>query len=390
MPVPPYPYTPSPSAGPYPPRTWSANDFVTVPRLRGDVGNAITLLANRPAFSGVQEAAQSIPNSSFTLVNLDTELWDPWQQHSTSQDPQYYYLVNGLPGWWLATGCAALNFTTANKTFQTAVSLTHGGVQTNYVGATVNTTNIWNLCTVAKLIPMSVAGLIGGTGDAVSLTAWHDAGTAQSLVATSGNYPRLSTRWLGIGDTAPWTGVTAPSLTTAPSPITSAWLNTNVRDTIRALTWPPFMEWSMATASGSLASQTAQPTVGTTVALDTATIDGHSLYNSGTHTATIPTGWGGQWYAYGQVGVGGSATQAALAAGITVTSSHYNSGTQITLWGQCQGPNTDSGVTQCSNVQRRLRLSAGDTVTLAGFQNSGGARNYIAGRSWMILVWEGL
>jgi hypothetical protein len=162
-------------------------------------------------------------------------------------------------------------------------------------------------------------------------------------------------------------------------------MNTNVRDTVRALTQPPILEAVDSAGGQTLTSQTSMPLVGTTIGLGTETVDTYGIYS--TPTATIPTGWGGRWFAYGQVSVAGSTSNVAVAAGITVTSSNYNSGTQTTLWGGCQAVGGIGGI-PVSNTCRRLRLNAGDTVKLAGFRD-GGTTTTSAGRSWLILIWEG-
>jgi hypothetical protein len=372
-----------------PPRTWANGDYVLPSRLRKDPGNAITLLTNPTAFSGIQQTAQSLTANTWTAVNLDTEVWDPYQQHSSVTYPAYYYLCynQGAPGWYLAKGRAATSYSTSGQAFSAGIGFAAAGGTsvTWYGGETTNTTGGRCVTSVAKLVPLITPGTLGGSnGDRLALGA--KATVASTLqVAAGGAYPQFDLRWLGIGDTNPW-GVLPPAPTYAspPSPITSAWLNT-VRDDIRGLTWPPFMERAVA-STVSIASASAPPTVGALIDLGT-TVDNWGMYSGGTSLATIPAGWGGTFWCYGQVAYA-AASYTGVGAGLTVTSPNYNSGSPATLWGNMQNPGSNGVV--ISSVQRRLRLNAGDTIGLSGWQLSSGTQNLYQAGCWLILSWEGL
>lgn len=178
-------------------------------------------------------------------------------------------------------------------------------------------------------------------------------------------------------------------------PVSAAFMNRNVRDTINFLTYPPIMEAYYLAGTASLASQASLPAVGHVIPCDTTTVDNYGAYSTSSHTWTAPVA--GTYWCYVQSHQSMNTTSVALAAGLTITSLNYNSGTQFTWWGGTQAAFAGAGAGNCVVTRRRLRLNAGDTIQPAAFQNDSGSnavtQDYVGGssvsESRMIIVWRG-
>ncbi|HWU23270.1 MAG TPA: hypothetical protein VN088_17155 [Nocardioides sp.] len=69
---------------------------------QAQVYNPLSFLYKPPLFVGYQASAQSIPNSSFTSMNIDTEIVDSVGGHSTSSNPSRYTFQ--VAGWYRLDG----------------------------------------------------------------------------------------------------------------------------------------------------------------------------------------------------------------------------------------------------------------------------------------------
>jgi len=192
------------------------------------------------------------------------------------------------------------------------------------------------------------------------------------------------------------TGLPVPDPSAWPVPpayVTSSFLNTNIRDTIRFLSYPPIVEVSSA-GSQAIPNGGIGVTGTALTILTSELIDNYSAFAASTFTAPVA----GLYWMYGQVcfAEAGVTTGISRGAGLTVTSSNYG-GSAVTLWGSSETPSTGSNAAMnlghTSIVRRYLRLNAGDTVQLAAYSNdSGGSRT--AGTSGnsvcrFIAVWRG-
>lgn len=363
---------------------------VRAPLLRASVSDAIALLSRPPLFSGAQTiTSQSIPNNTYTPVQIDTEYADNLSGHqpgSSATNPYYYGM---FPGWYLCETAIPIS-TSASGT--TALGASIGGIQnggsdTTYPGGIIPAVSggVY-MAAAAKLMKMQQTGTYG-SGDYMYATVTQSNGGSSSepLTNSGSNYPYLSCRW--VSALTGTSGLPVPANPAWPAPasyITSAFANTNIRDTIRFLIYPPVMEYSAA--SGSLASSASLPATGTTVSLTTATVDNYTAYTSGVWTAPVA----GEYYLYGCVAISTGASAVTLATGFTVTSSNYNSGTTFTIWGGC-GTSLTSG-TAAQAARKRLRLNAGDTVSLAAAQNDSGSASATyssLGPPRLIIIWQG-
>jgi hypothetical protein len=374
------------------PRTWFAGP-VKAPALRADVSGAVQWLRQPPMFTGSQQVtAQSIPDSTRTVITLDTDIWDSVNGHNPLASPGTYYCQQ--PGYYLAEGTAALAYTGGTGLSVAYIGFsTAGGTPAIYDGESIPNGTVYPpLPTVAKLVLMTHPGPIGSSGtDYLQLQTFQSSGGAQDVYNTP-YYPLLQATWVAApSGTAPLPVPANPPWPVPPAYVTSADLNASIRDTIRFLAYPPVMEAYYQAGAQSLASGTAIGATGTVVQLDTITYDTYAAFATSSHTWTAPVA--GTYYCYGQLGMPSQATSLSFAAGLTVTSANYNSGTTVTLW---EGPKSiwaGTGATSCTAVRRRLRLNAGDTVKLAGFQHdSGGNAVTLSGGagagSRLITVWR--
>ncbi len=372
------------------PVTWAAGR-IRATQLRADVSDAVALLSRPPMLAASQtQTSQSIPGSAGTAITLDTEAWDSWSGHQISSNPSRYY--SQLPGWYLCESSVPLNYTGGAGTLSAMIGGTqNGGADTQYGGGRVrNSSGGPTECAVAaKLMLLQQTGPVGGSGDYAYPATFQSSGGAASLLNGAAEFPTFTARWVcAVSGTQP---LPVAPLTSVPNPITSAWLNANVRDAIRFLIYPPIMEWAFTTTGLAIASSAAIPSAGAAIAIATKIIDNYSAFNSGLGTWTAPVA--GVYYAYGLLSLVTATTTVALGAGITVTSSNYNGGSPITLWG---GTIAASGAAtiMAAVVRKRIRLNAGDTAWLAGVQNDSGSNAAAVNGSgaWatrLILVWAG-
>jgi hypothetical protein len=130
--LPPYPVLPAP-------RVWGPNDKILAPLLRGDAGNAITLLASPPVYVGGQTVTgQTITSSAVTPLQLDTDLLDAWASH---QQPSAT-VTPPLPGWYLAEGWANITGTPTATTAAGGIQAVQGGTTTSCDGSKFATNGV--------------------------------------------------------------------------------------------------------------------------------------------------------------------------------------------------------------------------------------------------------
>jgi hypothetical protein len=283
-----------------------------------------------------------------------------------------------------------LNYTGGAGTLSAMIGgVQNGGADTQFGGGRIrNSSGGPTSCAVAaKLMLLQQAGPVGGSGDYAYPAVFQSSGAAQSLFNGTLLYPQFSAKWVcAASGTQP---LPVPPLTSVPSPVTSAWLNANIRDAIRFLIYPPIAEWAYTASGQNLASAAAIPLAGTAITLGTKIVDNYSAFATATWTAPVA----GVYYACGLLALQTLTTTVALGAGLTVTSSNYNGGTPITLWGGTIGA-TGAATICAAVVRKRIRLNAGDTVQLAGVQNDSAAAAAAVNGSgaWatrLIICWEG-
>ena len=380
MPFPPFPSVPSPA-------TW-VNGPVLTSSLRNDVTNAVNFLSQRPLFVGQMTTGASTGSGTDAPMALTGELVDTWNGHNTaSGNWQTYYCQ--FPGWYLCQSFTPFAYTTATQIlFSAGMIAKTGGVTQTVVRGQLQLMGSGKhpgpKC--CDLIQMSATGPIGGGGDSVTPTALQISGSTLSYLATPASLlPFFSVRWVSaLSGTA---GLPVPVNASWPVPtayITPAFLNTNIRDTINFLAYPPVCKAYYTAGSSSLPNQ-AFPN-GTVVPLNTIMVDnygGFTTGGSGGYTAPVA----GVYLLAAQVNFASynSAGGVAYSAGLSVNGgtiqwgdSVFQSGAQTTGAGAC--------------VRRRLRLNAGDYVQFYGQQSTGGSLNLNAtgsNQTRFIALWEG-
>jgi hypothetical protein len=365
------------------PRTWASLDQVNAPRLRADASDAIALLAYRPLFIGQDLAGTTTTSGTEAGVPFNSELADTWNGHNSVSLPTYYCQ---FPGWYLAKGTVPYAYTTATQAlFAAGFSGVSGGVafgpirgQLQLMGAGKNPAP-----QVCDLISLSVTGAIGGAGDSVVMTQLQQSGGGLTLAATGSKFPYLSVRWVAaLTGTQP---LPVPPLAVAPSPITHAWLNANVRDTIGFLVYPPVCKAYYVAGSASIPAQ-AFP-AGTIVPLTNTAVDNYGGFTTGASAGyTAPVG--GNYFCYSQVNFAAYNTSGAVA---------YSAGLQVNggtiQWGDSVYQTTAQVSGAGAVVMRRLRLAAGDSVSPVCQQSTSGALTLnasAANQTRFVAVWEGI
>ena len=366
------------------PVTWSPQDKIFVPRLRADLTDAVALLAARPYFVGQQTTGQSFVSANEIVVTMDTELTDAWNGHQEDISPAFAGVTADywapLPGWYLCDARIPFSYTSSTPAPFMAgfiavvgVSSTYGPVHGPIMANGSTSATVTPRC--VDLIQQTIGGAPGGQGDFIQPLARQDSGSAQTLSVTAFALPTVSIRWVcAVSGTQP---LPVPPLTAVPSPITSAWLNANLRDAVNFLVYPPVCK--AHTTSGSVASGNLSSPK--TVSPGTVDVDNYGAYSAGLYTAPVS----GRYIVAGQVNFASSSTTATYACGIQVN------GTAV-LWGDALRF-AGSGLAGGAGVTKRIRLSAGDTVQLVAAQNSGAALNLnttASNQTRLIVVWEGI
>lgn len=368
---------------------------VYAPQLRASVSDAVALLSRPPVLISQQTtSAQSIPWNTWTAMEMDTDTHDNYGGHLvTSPASPYYYGM--LPGWYLCQASAPMDPTVTGFTVLSAGigGVQAGGSNTQYGGACIpaqnGNVNGWQSA-ACKLMKMVNTGTYGGAGNDYIYGAVYQAAptnTAQALNNSANGPPYLTCRWVcALSGTQPLAVPANPAWPVPPSYVTSAFANTNIRNAIEFLIYPPIMEYA-SNAGASLASASTLPATGTAVTLGTQIADNYSAYSGSTWTAPVA----GRYFCYGCVVVSSGAHAVACAAGLTVTSANYNSGTTFTIWGGAGTANVSAASGQV--VRKVLRLNAGDTIQLAASQydSTGASVSYSTGISQprMLTVWCG-
>ena len=362
-------------------RTWSSGDLVTVPRLRADLENAVALLAQRPHLIGQCTTGETFTSANDVVVTLDSELTDSWNAHlAGSADywaplPGYYLCDARMPFAYTSSTPAPFMAGWSGLNNSATIPLTHGALTVN--GSTSATV----IARAVDLLPQTLSGSPNGSGDLIQPFARQDSGGTVNLGTTpAADLPTVSIRWVSaLTGTQP---LPVPPLTPVPSPITSAWLNANLRDVIRFLVYPPVMKAHYTAGSSTLASGTlASPAI---VPLTTVDVDTYGAFTTGSsahYTAPVA----GRYFLAGQFNLATSSTTQWHACGLQVNGT-------TNYWGRISRF-AGSALAGGASVTKRLRLNAGDTVALIGTQSSGSATAYnttASNQTRLIAVWEGI
>jgi hypothetical protein len=369
------------------PRTWSPGDLVLVPRLRADLSDAAALLLQRP-MAVLQCSTGYSPPGGGGVVPMDTTLADTWGGHLAGVSPAFAGLQADywaqLPGWYLCDARMPFNYTsTTPASFVAGWSGNiNGGTSYGpvYGAAAANGSGGGTTARAVDLIEMSVLSPPAGGGDFIAPWAGSGSGGGVALNTSSVNLPTVSIRWVcAVSGTQP---LPVPPLTPAPSPVTSAWLNANLRDAVRFLTYPPVCKAHYTAGSSTLANTTlASPAVVPLTTVDVDTYGGMTTGAGAKYTAPVS----GRYAVAGQVNLASSSTSTWYACGLMVNGSTVSWGGIVRFAG--------SSLAGGAGITKRIRLNAGDQVQLIAAQASGGSIAYhtaAANQTRLIVVWEGI
>ena len=354
------------------------NGPLVTSELTDDVSNGVDFLANRPAFSAYSTGAASLSAGGTASIILDTEYFDSWSGHQSlgtaSAYPQRYFCQ--APGWYIAEGFVPFNYTgTVSTVFAASLGVTTGGTFASRQGQMqVVAAGETPGPAVADLIQMTRSGPVGSAStDYVQLQALTS-GSGISL--QGGPYPTLSVRWQCTGSAS---ALPVPSNGTFPVPpsyLGTAWANENIRDTVGFLANPPALRVSYTPGSQQLSSGTWSN--GSTISLNTVSLDNYSAFSASTSLWTAPCA--GIHYIIGQVAtLINTVNSGNYAAGISVSGTQY--------WGDSVYIPHVVGTVVTSSAGR-YRLNQGDTVALIGFTGASGAVNVLAATR-LVVAFEG-
>jgi hypothetical protein len=220
----------------------------------------------------------------------------------------------------------------------------------------------------------------GPSGTVTAVVARQNRGGTVNLNNGAPEIPVVSMRWVcALSGTVP---LPVPPLAAVPTPITSPWLNANLRDAVNFLVYPPAVRAHYTAGSSTLAATTlAAPAIVPLTTVDLDTYSGYATGASAHYTAPVS----GRYVIGGQVFLASSSTATWYACGVRVNGT-------TAYWG---GITRFAGTSQAGGaaVAKRLRLAAGDTVQLIAAQASGGAIAYnttAGNQTRMIALWEGI
>ncbi len=373
----------------------SGNQFSLATTLGG---SALTLSSSG---SGTATSVQFFPSSTgisgtaatWTAVNIDTTITDPWAGHLTTSNVPIYYGM--LDGYYLCEATFVPLYTGGAGNVSMGLEGQEGsGPLTTYGGQSMpnsGTSGRFPQPAIAKVLAFSVTGNYGSAGtNYVQGAVWQDSGSQTQAIITATRFPFMQVQWVsaltGTG------GLPVPDNDTwpePPTPVTSTFVNKNIRDSISFLANPPICEAYYAAGSQTIASQSSLPGTGTQVNLDTAYIDTYSAFSTSSHTWTAPVP--GVYFCYGQAPVTGGSGAVSVACGLTINSDNYNDGATYTIWSPAQAASTSSSEVNCAVLSRLLRLDAGDTVALAVYQDGASSPSLQATGFWqcrLITIWR--
>lgn len=355
------------------PRAWSPGDLVTVPRMRADAADAVAFLLQRPLLIGQSTTGEPVTTGNDVTLTMDATLTDTWAGFSNPASNVYACQV---PGWYLCDARIPFAYSSSTPAPLAAgfsSSDTSGGA-TFYGAWTVNGSTAGTvLARAVDLIQMQSTTI-------TAVIARQNSGGSVNLNSGPPDIPTVSMRWAcALSGTAP---LPVPPLTAVPTPITAAWLNSCLRDTVNFLVYPPAVRAHYTAGSSTLANTTlASPAI---VPLTTVDLDNYSGFTTGAsahYTAPVA----GRYLLAGQLNLASSSTTTWYACGVRVNGT-------TPFWGgitRFAGTSLTGG----ASITKRLRLSAGDTVQLIAAQASGGAIAYntaAASQTRLIALWEGI
>ncbi|TVZ01280.1 hypothetical protein EAS64_33925 [Trebonia kvetii] len=354
--------------------------------MNRQLSQAIAFLSRPPMFQGVQYTAQSVTTSFTAPITLDSEITDSWRMHSVQSDTSQVIVPKGTDGIWLVQGTVPFATSASGHYYSSQIIYTPSGGSAQVISGErvqANATRVEPGC--ADLIAVSA-------GDTLQLAGFHTTGSAvNTWVSTPATpavayndfaSPLFTTRWVAMASATSaqngvvnvpvpyqWTSADEALYTrqavqlALPNPITwssleeatAARFNTDIRNSVLFLSNVPVMRVQANGSPGSIASGGAGKITGLQ-----STIDNWGAWSATTNTWTCPLS--GLYLVYGQVGWPAQGAAFSTAAQVNANLS----GSSVSY----QGANAYS-TTPAAIVFKQMRFTAGDTMQLYGYQNSG-------------------
>ena len=202
------------------PRTWAAGDFITTPRLRGDMTNLAALYAGgaRVMMAGKNESTPALTTGTATLLNAsDTVFYLNSWNIAFPSGPQ---IAIPFAGWYLAQGCLTIAAATSSSNqYKYAMGFevyANGALTVNIDGGSVPADgNSGHLAGPAGL-DLYQFNEYANTADTISWYAYTNNPSPGTL-----NLAFSMLEWVGLPTTG-LTGYTGPYGTVVASPVAAA------------------------------------------------------------------------------------------------------------------------------------------------------------------------
>jgi hypothetical protein len=304
------------------------------------LNNAVSFLSAPPAFIGQQTASQSLTGGVNTNIVLEKPVFD---NYLGQNDVGFikYNVQPGCAGIWLVNGAVAYGGSSGSN-FDAFLNV-NGAPVPGAAYADRASVQV----PVADLLQLTV-------GEYVCLMGL--AGVNVSTAVGANNFSYLNMRWAANASGTASLTPPNPASWTAGQLCTATNFNQQIYDSVSFLSYVPFFRASQST-SQSVAT-------GTTTGITnlTSTLDNYGAFNLGTNkwdcqvSGTYLVG-----YQVGFANSSGAAYAAALNTDISSVSTTY--------WSGAVASNSSTII----GGMKTMRFSAGDTVQLAGWQDSGGS-----------------
>jgi hypothetical protein len=353
---------------PVQPTTWVEGQRVPVQNLYADVSATVAWARRRTQFLGMQSAAQSVSSSSWTALDLDTEIIDTdgghartslaeWLAPDSTSTFDYYLIIGYVP----------INYSGGTGA-TIAAGLDLGGGLDRFEGSKISASGAH----VATAMIVELVDMTPGI-DFVRLLAWQNTGSSQNTLVTS-KTPSLQVRWVGSTGTSvdvpsPHTWVDADRATADATGTVGGHVlvpfNREIRDVIRWLNRPAAVR---VTSVGT--SQTVAANTWTAINMTTETIDTHGMWAVSPNPSRIVCTQPGLYFVSGLYA---TASDASPASYVQARLRHtIAAGGTADYYGQSAMRATGaSSPGDAVYANAYIRMAAGDYVELMGWQNDG-------------------
>lgn len=373
-------------------RTWSVSksEPITASLLRANVTAPLWLISSPPmAVLAQQLAVNNVPTGARTTINpLDTELLDTGGGHSDSANSFRFFAPTS--GWWLVRGAVPFTAATTNNawSFGAGIQTNISAVATNYDGArhagppsatAVPIPGFTDLFRLTAASPVT-------SGDEVQMYGFQDTGgtITTQIGASVGVFPWLAARWAGVQSGTAGLPVPSPAAFSDLTAISGAFLNSNLRDTVNFLAYPPMARLKNEGNTQTVANGAETAVTWVSSSVNSFASDNYGGWSSVTNPSRYTFPVSGRYYVYGQVAFPSS------------NSGQWQVALRVNGSSEWAGTRTSAPTTSTSGMilaaERYLRVSAGDYVEVTATQSSGSTVTLATtapSYSKLVVLWRG-